>query len=68
MAPVLDVYSNMYVPHHFVVATSTYDTQSIDITSTSGEVCVVCSFSTNTKTVVCEIHYTYLPFKANILL
>ena len=41
------------MPHHFLVAT--YDTQSIDITSTSGEVCVVCRFSTNTIAVGCEI-------------
>ena len=41
------------MPNYFLVAT--YDTQSIDITSTSGEVCVVCSFSTNTKAVGCEI-------------
>ena len=34
---------------------ATYDTQSIDITSTSGEVCVVCRFSTNTTVVGCEI-------------
>ena len=44
----------MYVPHHFLVAT--YDTQSIYITSTSGEVCLVCRFSTNTIAVGCEIH------------
>ena len=43
----------MYVPHHFLVAT--YDTQSIDITSTSGEVCVMCTFSTNTTAVGCEL-------------
>ena len=41
------------MPHHFLVAT--YDTQSIDITSTSGEVCVVCTFSTNTIAVGCEL-------------
>ena len=35
---------------------ATFDTQSIDITSTSGEVCVVCRFSINTKAVGCEIH------------
>ena len=34
---------------------ATYDTQSIDITSTSGEVCVVCRFSTNTIAVGCEL-------------
>ena len=39
--------------HHFLVAT--YDTQSIDITSTSGEVCVVCRFSINTIAVGCEL-------------
>ena len=43
----------MYVPYHFLVAT--YDAQSIYITSTSGEVCVVCRFSTNTIAVGCEI-------------
>ena len=41
------------MPHHFLVAT--YDTKSIDITSTSGEVCVVCRFSINTIAVGCEI-------------
>ena len=41
------------MPHHFLVAT--YDTQSIDITSTSGEVCVVCRFSINTISVGCEL-------------
>ena len=40
----------MYLPHHFLVAT-----QSIDITSTSGEVCVVCTFSTHATAVGCEI-------------
>ena len=39
--------------HHFLVAT--YDTQSIDITSTSGEVCVLCKFSTHATAVGCEI-------------
>ena len=39
--------------HHFLAAT--YDTQSIDITSTSGEVCVVCRFSINTIAVGCEL-------------
>ena len=34
----------------------TYDVQSIDITSTSGEVCVVCRFSINTIAVGCELH------------
>ena len=34
---------------------ATYDVQSIDITSTSGEVCVVCRFSINTAAVGCEI-------------
>ena len=29
--------------HHFLAAT--YEIQSIDITSTSGEVCVVCRFN-----------------------
>ena len=43
----------MYLPHDFLVAT--YDTQSIDITSTSGEVCVVCRFSTHATAVGCEI-------------
>ena len=41
------------MPHHFLVAT--YDTQSIDITSTSGEVCVVCRFSLNSIAVGCEL-------------
>ena len=41
------------MPHHFLVAT--YDTQSIDITSTSGEVCVVCRFSINSIAVGCEL-------------
>ena len=35
---------------------ATFDTQSIDITSTSGEVCVVCRFSINTTAVGCEVH------------
>ena len=43
----------MYVPHHFLVAT--YDTQSINVTNTSGNVCVVCRFSTDTTAVGCEI-------------
>ena len=43
-------YSIMYT---FSVVT--YDVQSIDITSTSGEVCVVCGFSTNTIAVGCEL-------------
>ena len=34
---------------------ATYDVQSIDITSTSGEVCVVCRFSINTIAVGCEL-------------
>ena len=34
---------------------ATYDVQSIDITSTSGEVCVVCRFSINTTAVGCEL-------------
>ena len=34
---------------------ATYDTQLIDITSTSGEVCVVCRFSINTIAVGCEV-------------
>ena len=34
---------------------ATHDTQSINITSTSGEVCVVCRFSINTTAVGCEI-------------
>ena len=34
---------------------ATHDTQSINITSTSGEVCVVCRFSTNAIAVGCEI-------------
>ena len=44
----------MYVLHHFLVAT--HDTQSIGITSTSEEVCVMCRFFTNTKAVSCAIH------------
>ena len=34
---------------------ATYDVQSIDITSTSGEVCVVCKFSTHATAVGCEL-------------
>ena len=34
---------------------ATYDVQSIDITSTNGEVCVVCRFSINTIAVGCEL-------------
>ena len=34
---------------------ATYDVQSIDITSTSGEVCVVCRFSINTIAIGIEI-------------
>ena len=41
------------MPHHFLVAT--YDIKSIDITSTSGEVCVVCRFSLNSIAVGCEL-------------
>ena len=41
------------MPHHFLVAT--YDVQSIDITSTSGEVCVVCRFSLKGIAVGCEL-------------
>ena len=41
----------MYMTHHFLVAT--YDVQSIDITSTKGEVCVVCRFSLNNIAVGC---------------
>ena len=37
------------------VSIATFDTQSIDITSTNGEVCVVCRFSINTIAVGCEI-------------
>ena len=42
---------------HFFYKSSiaTYDVQSIDVTSTSGEVCVVCRFSINTTAVGCEI-------------
>ena len=50
---VLSNYNNVYLSHHFLVAT--YDTKSIDITSTSGEVCVVCRFSIYTIAVGCEI-------------
>ena len=39
----------------FLYFVATHDTQSIDITSTSGEVCVVCRFSTNTIAVGCEL-------------
>ena len=39
----------------FTYFIATYDVQSIDITSTSGEVCVVCRFSINTIAVGCEI-------------
>ena len=41
------------MPHHFLVAT--YDTKSVDIASTSGEVCVVCKFSSHATAVGCEI-------------
>ena len=41
------------MPHHFLVGT--YDPQTVDITSTSGEVCVVCKFSTHATAVGCEI-------------
>ena len=41
------------MPHYFHLGT--YDTQSIDITSTIGEVCVVCKFSTHATAVGCEI-------------
>ena len=34
---------------------ATHDIQSINITSTSGEVCVVCTFSINAIAVGCEI-------------
>ena len=34
---------------------ATYDTQSIDIISTNGDVCVVCTFSINTTAFGCEI-------------
>ena len=37
------------------VSIATFETQSIDITSTNGEVCVVCRFSINTIAVGCEI-------------
>ena len=43
---------------------ATYDVQSIDITSTSGEVCVVCRFSTNTIAVGCELQI----FQNNIMI
>ena len=39
----------------FTYSIATYDVQSIDITSTSGEVCVVCRFSINTTAVGCEL-------------
>ena len=39
----------------FTYFIATYDVQSIDITSTSGEVCVVCRFSINTTVVGCEL-------------
>ena len=32
-----------------------HDIQSVDITSTSGQLCVVCRFSTNTAAVGCEV-------------
>ena len=47
----------MYVPHHFLV---THDTQSIGITRTSEEVCVMYRFFTNTKAVGCEIQYYFV--------
>ena len=43
---------------------ATYDVQSIDITSTSGEVCVVCRFSINTIAVGCELQL----FQNNIMI
>ena len=39
----------------FTYFIATYDVQSINITSTSGEVCVVCRFSINTIAVGCEL-------------
>ena len=58
MTLVITVKYNMYVPHHFLVAT--HDTQSIGITSTSEEVCVMYRFFTNTKAVGCEIQYYFV--------
>ena len=49
----IDIFTHYHDVHHFLVGT--YDTQSIDITSTSGEVCVVCRFSINTIAVGCEL-------------
>ena len=43
---------------------ATYDVQSIDITSTSGEVCVVCRFSINTIAIGCELQI----FQNNIMI
>ena len=48
-------YSYLFQVIQFFYSIATYDTQSIDITSTSGEVCVVCRFSINTTAVGCEI-------------
>ena len=47
--------THIYSIHTFTYFIATYDVQSIDITSTSGEVCVVCRFSINTIAVGCEI-------------
>ena len=48
-------YSYLFHAIQFLYSIATYDTQSIDITSTSGEVCVVCRFSINTTAVGCEL-------------
>ena len=47
----------MYVPRHFLVVT--HDTQSIGITSTNEEVCVMFRFFTNTNanTVLLRTNY-----------
>ena len=53
---VLSNYNNIiYICHIIFLYIATYDTQSIDITSTIGDVCVVCKFSTHATSVGCEI-------------
>ena len=46
---------NKLIQRFIFLFLATYDTQSIDITSTNGEVCVVCTFSINTTAFGCEI-------------
>ena len=47
--------STLHFMNILLLTIATYAVQSIDITSTSGEVCVVCRFSINTIAVGCEI-------------